>query len=50
MWLVRYALDHRYAVGVLAILLLLFGTLALRKTSTDILPAADIPSVNVVWI
>jgi multidrug efflux pump subunit AcrB len=50
MWLVRYALDHRYTVAVLAILLLLFGTLALQRASTDILPAVEIPSVNVVWI
>ncbi len=49
MWIVAYALKHRHTIGVLAILVLLFGTLSVRRMSTDILPAVDIPSVNVVW-
>ncbi|WP_226468034.1 efflux RND transporter permease subunit [Luteimonas panaciterrae] len=49
MWIVQYALARRYTIGVLAILILLFGTLAARRMPTDILPAVNIPSVNVVW-
>ncbi len=49
MWIVQYALARRYTIGVLAILIVLFGTLAARRMPTDILPAVNIPSVNVVW-
>ena len=49
MWLVKLALRQRYTVGVLVILLLLFGIRSLQKTSTDILPSIDIPYVNVLW-
>lgn len=49
MWIVRYALDRAYTIAVLAILLVLAGTLSLRKMSTDILPSVDIPTVNLVW-
>ena len=46
MWLVKLALRQRYTVGVLVILLLLFGIRSLQKTSTDILPSIDIPYVK----
>lgn len=49
MWIVRYALSHRHSIGVLAILLLLLGGLSARKMSTDILPAVNIPAINVIW-
>lgn len=49
MWIVAYALARRYTVGVLAILILLFGTLAATRMPTDILPEVGIPSVNVIW-
>jgi len=49
MWIVQYALSRRYTIGVLAILILLFGTLATRRMPTDILPEVGIPSVNLVW-
>jgi CzcA family heavy metal efflux pump len=49
MWIVAYALKHRYTIGVLAILILLFGGMAMKRMSTDILPAVEVPSVNVVW-
>ncbi len=48
-WIVRYALSHPYTIGVFAILIVLAGTLGMRKMSTDILPPVDIPSVNLVW-
>ena len=50
MWIVAYALRRPYTIGVLAILIFLLGSSALRRMSTDILPAIDIPSVNVVWV
>ncbi|ANB18542.1 efflux RND transporter permease subunit [Dokdonella koreensis] len=49
MWIVQYALARRYTIGVLAILILLFGTLAARRMPTDILPEVGIPSVNLIW-
>ena len=49
MWIVRYALDRAYTIAVLAVLLVLAGTMSLRKMSTDILPSVDIPTVNLVW-
>ena len=49
MWIVRYALSRPYSIGVLAILLVLVGTLSARRMSTDILPSVDIPSVTVIW-
>lgn len=49
MWIVQYALNRRYTIGVLAILILLFGTLSARRMPTDILPEVGIPSINLVW-
>lgn len=50
MWIVHYALRHRYSVAVLALLIVLFGVMSARRMSTDILPSVDIPAVNLVWI
>lgn len=49
MWIVEYALRRPYTIGVIAILILLFGTLGARNMPTDILPEVGIPSVNVIW-
>lgn len=49
MWIVRYAINHRHSIGVLAILLLLIGGLSARRMSTDILPAVNIPAINLIW-
>ncbi len=49
MWIVKYAISHRHSIGVLAILLLLVGTLSGRGMSTDILPPVNIPAINVIW-
>ncbi|MDQ8698116.1 efflux RND transporter permease subunit [Hyphomicrobium sp. LHD-15] len=49
MWIVKYAIGHRHSIGVLAILLLLVGVLSGRGMSTDILPAVNIPAINVIW-
>ncbi len=47
--IVLIALSRRLTFVVLAILILLFGGLAVWKTPTDIFPAIDIPVVAVVW-
>ena len=49
MWIVRYALAHRHSIGVLAILLLLVGSLSATRMSTDILPSVRIPAINMIW-
>ncbi|MDA9272176.1 efflux RND transporter permease subunit [bacterium] len=49
MWLVRVALSKPYTFIVLAILLLLLGTLSIIRTTKDIFPAINIPVVSVVW-
>ncbi len=49
MWIVRYALRYRYTIGVMAILIFLFGGLTMRRMSTDILPTVDTPQITLVW-
>ncbi len=49
MWIGQYALQHKYTMGVLAILILLFGLFSAKRMSTDILPEVSIPPVNVIW-
>ncbi|PZQ16096.1 MAG: AcrB/AcrD/AcrF family protein [Ancylobacter novellus] len=49
MWIVAYALRRPYTIAVMAALILLAGLSALRNASTDILPAIDLPAVQVVW-
>lgn len=49
MWIVEYALNRRYTIGVIAILILIFGLQASKRMPTDILPEVGIPSVNLLW-
>lgn len=49
MWIVLFALRYKYTIGVLAILILLFGIMAGRRMSTDILPRVDSPEITLVW-
>jgi multidrug efflux pump subunit AcrB len=49
MWIVRLALKEPYTIVVLAILIFLFGTLAILRTPTDIFPNIDIPVVSIIW-
>jgi len=49
MWIVRLALRQPYTIVVLAILIFLFGTLAIVRTPTDIFPNIDIPVVSIIW-
>lgn len=49
MWIVLFALRYKYTIGVLAILILLFGIMSGKRMSTDILPRVDSPEITVVW-
>ena len=49
MWIVRLALRRPYTIAVMALLLLVLGTLSLTRMIVDIFPAIDIPVVVVVW-
>jgi len=49
MWLVRLALRRPYTFVVVAILILILGTLAIVRTPTDIFPNINIPVVSVIW-
>ncbi len=48
MWIVRIALQRPYTFLVLAILILLMGTLAILRTAVDIFPSINIPVVAAI--
>src|ERR1700739_2469163 len=49
MWIVKLALKQPHTIVVLAILILLLGSLAIVRTPTDIFPNIDIPVVSIIW-
>src|ERR1700757_2310065 len=49
MWIVRLALRRPYTFVVLAILILIMGTLSAVRTPTDIFPNINIPVVSIIW-
>jgi multidrug efflux pump subunit AcrB len=49
MWIVRLALRRPYTFVVLAILIVILGTLAILRTPTDIFPNINIPVVSIIW-
>src|SRR2546429_2994136 len=49
MWIVRVALKRPYTFVVLAILILILGTLSIFRTPTDIFPNINIPVVSIIW-
>ncbi len=49
MWIVRLALRRTYTFVVMALLILILGSLAIYNTPTDIFPSIDIPVVSVIW-
>src|SRR5579862_5365216 len=49
MWIVRLALKRPYTFVVMAILILILGTLAIIRTPTDIFPNINIPVVSIIW-
>ena len=46
---VRLALSRPYTFVVMAILIMIFGTLSALRTPTDIFPNIGIPVISVVW-
>ena len=46
---VRLALSRPYTFVVMAILIMIFGTLSAIRTPTDIFPNIGIPVISVVW-
>ena len=49
MWIVQLALRRPYTVAVMALLLIVLGTLSVSRMIVDIFPTIDIPVVVVVW-
>jgi len=49
MWIVKLALKRPYTFVVLAILIFVFGGLAIVRTPTDIFPNINIPVVSIIW-
>jgi multidrug efflux pump subunit AcrB len=49
MWIVRLALRQGYTFIVLAIAIVIFGSLSIYKMAIDIFPSIDSPVVSCVW-
>src|ERR1700732_469630 len=49
MWLVSLALRRPLSVAVMALLMLVLGTLSFAHMNIDIFPAIDLPVVMMVW-
>src|SRR5271155_5460354 len=49
MWIVRLALRRPLSVAVMALLMLVLGTLSFELMNIDIFPAINLPVVLVVW-
>ncbi|MCC6241818.1 MAG: efflux RND transporter permease subunit [Gemmatimonadaceae bacterium] len=49
MWIVQLALRRPYTFIVGALLVVIFGVLAIVRTPTDIFPEIDIPVISVIW-
>jgi multidrug efflux pump subunit AcrB len=49
MWIVRLALRRPLSVAVMALLMLVLGTLSFELMNVDIFPAINLPVVLVVW-
>ena len=48
MWIVRLALRRPYTFVVGALLVVIFGVLAVVRTPTDVFPEIDVPVVSVI--
>jgi len=49
MWIVRLALRRPYSFIVMALLIAMFGAMAIVTTPTDVFPYVDIPMAGVIW-
>ncbi len=49
MWIVRLALEKKYTIAVMSLLILIMGALSVMQMPTDIFPRINIPVVTVLW-
>ncbi|MFD2572367.1 efflux RND transporter permease subunit [Spirosoma soli] len=49
MWIVRLALEKKYTIAVMALLIMIMGGLSVTQMPTDIFPRINIPVVSVLW-
>ena len=49
MWIVQLALRRPYTFIVGALLVVIFGVIAILRTPTDVFPEIDIPVVSIIW-
>lgn len=49
MWIVELALKRPYTFVAMALAILLFGVISIRRMSIDIFPVIDIPIVSCAW-
>ena len=49
MWIVRLALEKKYTIAVMALLIVIMGGLSISQMPTDIFPRINIPVVSVLW-
>jgi multidrug efflux pump subunit AcrB len=49
MWIVRLALEKKYTIAVMALLIMIMGGLSISQMPTDIFPRINIPVVSVLW-
>jgi multidrug efflux pump subunit AcrB len=50
MWIVRLALARPYTFVVGALLVVIFGIVAILRTPADVFPEINSPVINVVWV
>lgn len=49
MWIVRLALEKKYTIAVMGLLILIMGVVSIVQMPTDIFPRINIPVVSVIW-
>ncbi len=49
MWIVRLALEKKYTIAVMALLIMIMGGVSVMQMPTDIFPRINIPVVTVLW-
>lgn len=49
MWIVRLALEKKYTIAVMTLLIIIMGGLSISQMPTDIFPRINIPVVSVLW-
>lgn len=49
MWIVQLALRRPYTFIVMALLIVVLGTVTISRTPTDVFPVIDVPVVSMIW-